>query len=94
MGATPKYLHTPQHSVKIVFLYQSKVLRSKLITLVNFTNFPGERAHCSLQNELDICSSVVKGHIVDLALLSGCRAHDQLGKKNFRFGLIKFGVDY
>ena len=30
----------------------------------------------------------------DLALLSGCRAHDQLGKKNFRFGLIKFGVDY
>ena len=31
---------------------------------------------------------------VDLALLSGCRAYDQLGKKNFRFGLIKFGVDY
>ena len=33
---------------------------------------------------------------VDLALLSGCRAHDQLGKKNFhfRFNLIKFGVDF
>ena len=22
-----------------------------------------------------------------------CRAHDQLSKKNFRFGLIEFGVD-
>ena len=33
---------------------------------------------------------------VDLALLSGCRAHDQLGKKNFhfRFNLITFGVDF
>ena len=32
---------------------------------------------------------------VDLALISGCRAHDQLGKKNFhfRFNLTKFGVD-
>ena len=48
--------------MKIVFLYQSKMLRSKLVTLVNFANFLGERAHCSLQNELDICSSVVKGH--------------------------------
>ena len=55
-------MHTPQHSVNIVFLYQSKILRTKLVTLVNFANFLWERAHCSLRNELDICSSVVKGH--------------------------------
>ena len=62
LRATSKYLHTPQHSVKIVFLYQSKILRSKLLTLVNFANFLGERTHFSLRNELDICNSVVKGH--------------------------------
>ena len=50
---------------KLCFLYQSKVLRSKLLILVNFANFFGERMHCSLRNKLDICSStsVIKGHI-------------------------------
>ena len=58
-----------QHTMAITFseffffIYQSNILRSKLLIVVNFANFLVERTHCSFRNELDICSSVVEGHI-------------------------------
>ena len=71
----------------MVFLYQSKILRTKLLILVNFANFLGERTHCSLRNELDCAVVLLKAtYYGAIAILEPTRTDSD----GFKLGGLRF----